>query len=85
MCHARQLRHPFPMRATWLWTKAVMFALRVRQRDVLMGYAEILAGEHGKPHETAFTDGLALDLALFDGGLLAMFLAERGPLLPADE
>ena len=85
MCHARQLRHPFPMRATWLWTKAVMFALRVRQRDVLMGYAEILAGEHGKPLETAFTDGLALDLALFDGGLLALFLAERGPLLPADE
>ncbi len=85
MCHGQQLRHPFPLRAEWLWTKAVTFALRARQRDVLLEYADILAGDQGQPLCVALADGLAHDLALFDGELMALFLAERGTLLPDDE
>jgi len=85
LCHATQLRHPFPMRADWLWTKAVLFALRPRQREIVVSYAELLAGADGDSFVTALTDPLAHDLALFDGGLLARFLDQRGALLPDDE
>lgn len=88
VCHGRKVPHPFPMRADWLWTKVVAFAMRARQRDVVMKYATILVGPDADVREivvTALTDGLAHDLALFDDGLLAQFLDERGELLPEDE
>ncbi|MGH3433616.1 MAG: SEC-C metal-binding domain-containing protein, partial [Thermocrispum sp.] len=85
MCHGQDLRHPFPQRAEWMWTKVVTFALRPRQRDVVMAYAELLADGEDGALSAAFHDGLAHDLALFDGGLLSRFLDERGALLPDDE
>jgi hypothetical protein len=88
LCHGAKLRHPFPMRADWLWVKAVCYALRPGQRDVLYRYADPLAGGNGGNGGwllTALTDPLVHDLALFDGGLLARFLNERGALLPEDE
>ena len=85
MCHGRDLRHPFPRRADWLWVKLVTYVLRPRQRDVAVGYAELLEDEDHAPVAVAFYDGLVHDLALFDGGLLFQFLAERGELLPDDE
>ncbi|MPZ74704.1 MAG: hypothetical protein GEU74_16075 [Nitriliruptorales bacterium] len=57
MCHGRDLRHPFPQRAGWPWAKLVTFALRPRQRDVVMEYAELLADDEGGALSAAFHDG----------------------------
>lgn len=87
-CHGRDLRHPLPMRAGWLWTKAVGYALRPRHREVAMSYASILAGPDADEAErmaTAVYDGRTHDFALFDEGLLEQFLDELGELLPEDE
>lgn len=86
MCHARELRHPLPMRAGWLWTKVVTFASRVRQFDVVLDYAQILAGEgDASAARRALSDPLVVDLAIFEGGLLEEFVEECGGLLPGDE
>jgi SEC-C motif len=86
MCHGRELRHPLPMRADWLWTKIVAFASRVRQVDVLLDYAEILAGgEAASAARRAMGDPLVVDLAIFEGGLLDVFVEECARLLPDDE
>jgi hypothetical protein len=85
MCHGRELPHAFPLRTDWLWTKLVTFTLRLPQRKVTLDYADILTGEHDDAAWVAVTDGLAHDLALFDGGVLERFLAQRGDLLPDDE
>lgn len=85
LCHGRQLRHPLPKRAGWLWVKAVTFALRSPDVEVVLYYANILAGERDMPLRRAIMNPLAHDLALFDGEMLARFLDHRGPLLPDDE
>lgn len=86
MCHGRELRHPLPMRASWLWAKVVTYASRMRQLDVLLDYAEILGGEEeASAASRNLSDPLVADLALFEGGLLERFLAECGGLLPDDE
>lgn len=87
MCHGRELRHPLSKRAPWVYTKAVTHAMRARQADALLGYAEILAGDEAsqKAVDRAMDDPLAIDLALFDGELLGDFVRECAVLLPADE
>lgn len=86
MCHGRELRHPLPKRASWLWAKVVTYASRVRQLAVLLDYAEILGGdEEASAAGRNLGDPLVADLALFEGGLLERFVAECGGLLPDDE
>ncbi|MEJ7630003.1 MAG: hypothetical protein WKF54_10470 [Nocardioidaceae bacterium] len=87
MCHGRELRHPLSKRAPWVYTKAVTYATRTRQVDVLADFAEILAGEDAnRPAvDRAMDDPLAIDLALFEGELMADFVLECAALLPADE
>lgn len=78
---------PLAQRAGWLLAKARSYADRPRQRPRLMPIVEARAGD---AHDTerlldALRDPLVVDLGLFDAGLLAAFLEERGALLPADE
>jgi hypothetical protein len=86
-CHAgRPMSPPLPERVGWFWRKAIAFLQRrggAAEED-LVAYAWWRAGEAGDL-DAAFADPLTVDVALHEGGWFARFLAERGPLLPADE
>jgi hypothetical protein len=77
---------PLAERVPWLEHKTVMYLdRRGGAVEVLIdGLADVLAGGDGDP-EAVLDDPLLADVALVEGGWLARFVAERGPLLPADE
>lgn len=84
------LGRPAPLddRTGWLYEKALAFAHRRESREWLVDLAEELAGGEDPDPEAlllALGEPLVADIALFECGLLAQFLAARGPLLPADE
>lgn len=84
-CLGRRLP-PLPERVDWLFAKAVAFANRPAEREVLIDLAEALA--HGSAVEDltdALSEPLLTDIALFEQGLLDRYLAARGVLLPDDE
>jgi hypothetical protein len=86
-CHRDQ--PPLPLlaeRVPWLEQKTVLYLdRRGGAVDVLIdGLADVLAGGDGDP-ESVLDDPLLADVALVEGGWLARFVAERGPLLPPDE
>lgn len=69
--------HPLPARAPAVYAVLGEYAQRARFADVvesLDGYSP-----------DGLLDLLILDLAVFDGGVVTTFLAERGPLMRADE
>lgn len=86
-CHlGRPVAAPLPERVGLLWRKAIAFLERrggAAEED-LFGYAAWRAGQHGDL-DAAHVDALTADAALHEGGWFARFLAERDPLLPADE
>jgi SEC-C motif len=85
-CHlGRPVTAPLPERAGWLYRKAVGYLERRggAATDLLDAHAAVLAGEDGDP--LLDDDPLAPDTVLDEGGWFARFLADRGPLLPADE
>ena len=84
-CLGRELP-PLADRVDWLFTKAVAFANRPAERELLIDLAEVLTGGpgHRELHE-ALSEPLVTDVALFEEGLLERYLATRGVLLPDDE
>lgn len=68
--------HPLPKRATWRYRRAAVFALRPPYRSDALDLSESM-GER--------VDPLAVDLMLFEEGVLADYLEQRGSLMPADE
>lgn len=86
-CHSgRPMAPPLPERVGWLWRKAIAYLERrggAADED-LIHYASWRAGESGDL-DGAYVDPFTADVALHEGGWFAQFLAERGPLLPADE
>lgn len=86
-CHPGQRPAvPLAERVGWLHRKAVGYVERRggAAADLLEEYAEALAGEDGDL-EAAYHEPVVVDAVLHEGGWFARFLADRGPLLPADE
>lgn len=84
-CHLRDLRHPLPLRAGWLYSRALQFALRPRAETALVDLAVAWCGSDPGRLAGSVFEPLVLDLGLFEGGLLEQYLHDRGQLLPADE
>jgi hypothetical protein len=78
---------PLPDRVAALFDKARTYVDRPLHRAQLMRLVEARAGDAADERALgrALGDGLLHDVALFEEGWLEDFLAERGPLLPADE
>lgn len=76
---------PLPDRVGWIWRKAVAYLQRRggAAEEAMAEYAW-RAGATGD-QDAAYTDPFTADVALHEGGWFTRFLAERGPLLPADE
>lgn len=83
-CHlGRPAEVPLAERVGWLCRKAVAYLERrggAAQRDV-QEFAELVSDDL----DEALDNPLTLDVVLHEGGWFERFLAERGPLLPADE
>jgi len=77
---------PLPTRVPWLEAKLQMYVdRRSGAADLLIdALADLLTGDDPDP-DAAYDDPLLSDVVLVEGGWLARFVAERGPLLPADE
>lgn len=86
-CHMHRESQPLPERAAWLYQKAGMFLLDGPYRDTMIEVAVVRARFSDTPDALlqALIDPLVTDLVLFEGGVLADFLAARGELLPDDE
>jgi hypothetical protein len=83
-CHrGRPVQAPLPERVGWLYRKAAAYLDRrggAAEAD-LLDHAELRSPDL----DTALADPLVRDVVLHEGGWWQRFLAERGPLLPADE
>ncbi|MFE3292569.1 SEC-C metal-binding domain-containing protein [Rhodococcus sp. NPDC059234] len=86
-CHLGKVDNSLDDRARWLYRKAEWFALSPELFDVTYDLAEVRAAHWDGEDAVgrAFQDPLALDVALFECGVFALYLARRGSLLPADE
>lgn len=83
-CHlGRPVLAPLPDRVGWLCRKAVQYLDRRggAAEDLLLAHAELRSPDL----TAALADPLVHDVTLHEGGWWERFLAERGPLLPADE
>jgi hypothetical protein len=78
---------PLPDRVEALFDKARAYVNRPLHRAELLGLVEARAGDAADEGAMvrSLSDGLLHDVALFEDGWLEDFLADRGPLLPADE
>lgn len=87
-CHLRQPQAATLLdRARWLYAKAIVYALESGWASLVQILSDIRTADIASEelaHEVA-NDGLVLDVALFEGGVFAEYLATRGHLLPADE
>lgn len=86
-CHLDRSDFDLAQRRDWLYDKAGQWGRDGAGRDLLIELAEIRAAGIDT-HEglaAAVDDPLVVDVALFEGGLLADFLDERGDQLPTDE
>jgi len=86
-CHlGKPAAAPLPDRIGWLYRKAVAYLERrggaVELAMIL--YTRARAGDLSDVEE-AFGDPIVVDTVLHEGGWFERFLADRGPLLPADE
>jgi hypothetical protein len=82
--------HPLADRAMWLFGRALSFARRTPQLDVMMPIFAAAQGIDDTHDDVPFDFGLLAEnvlfqLGLFEGCLLERFLDVRGQLLPADE
>lgn len=89
-CHLATNGYGIEHRIDWMYRKVRTFAERPRQRAALWQAATRFAGLDNPLDDAdrllaAASDPLVVDLVIFDGGLLATFLEDRGQLLPADE
>jgi hypothetical protein len=89
-CCLRLNGHDLDSRTPWLHAKAVAFLQRPPQRTVLLRVATASAGVDN-PEDAparviaAACDATVAELCLFEGGLFARFVEQRGSLLPDDE
>jgi hypothetical protein len=89
-CCLRLNGHDLESRTPWLHAKAVMFLQRPPQRPLLLAIATRNAGVDS-PEEAparviaAACDATVAELCLFEGGVFAAFVEQRGALLPEDE
>jgi hypothetical protein len=88
-CHlGRPVQASLPARAQWLYRKAAAY---VERRGGAAGQALERCAEDAVPDgddddvDAAFDNPVVIDAVLHEGGWFAVFLADRGPLLPADE
>ena len=89
LCHLNIVESSLDDRAKWLYNKAGVY---VDDSDewgpVIQGLAEERAEywpTHPDPINRALTDGLIIDVVLFEDGGFDDFIERRGALLPADE
>ncbi|MEP6667419.1 MAG: SEC-C domain-containing protein, partial [Nocardioidaceae bacterium] len=88
LCHSRTALHPLPARAAWMWFKITSYAQRGANREILLDWAEWRSGAPREARETvalAMADPVTQDFAIFDGGLIDVFVDVLGSLLPDDE
>jgi hypothetical protein len=74
----------------WVFARALSFARRAPQLDVMMPIFAAAQGVDDPQDDIPFdwgmlADNVLFELALFEGGLLERFLRVRGPLLRGDE
>ncbi|MFD4291792.1 SEC-C metal-binding domain-containing protein [Rhodococcus sp. NPDC058505] len=86
-CHLGRSDLTADARASWLYTKALMFARTPELFDLVHELAEIRAAHTDDEDATitALEGGLVIDAALFEGGVLEQFVARRAQVLPAQE
>jgi hypothetical protein len=75
-CCLRTPSHPLSTRAPARYASIATYATRAPSIEIAREYAELV-----EPEAAMF----ALDLAIFEGGILDDYLDERGDLLPGDE
>ncbi|MGA9870558.1 MAG: SEC-C domain-containing protein [Rhodococcus sp. (in: high G+C Gram-positive bacteria)] len=89
VCHLGKSDATPQQRARWLYAKADQFLAAGRGEKELRALADIRTtfwDETDDPLSQALEgDPFILDALLFEGGLFADFVEERGPLLPPDE
>lgn len=86
-CHLGKSDHDLFSRWEWLYHKASNWVRNSQGRDLLVELAAARVHPETNPALliSAISDPLVMDVALFEGELLADFLDERGSLLPPDE
>lgn len=88
-CHLGRSDLTVDARASWLYTKALMFARTPELFDLVHGLAEIRAAHADEDDEgatiAALEGGLVIDAALFEGGVLEQFVTRRAQVLPTEE
>jgi hypothetical protein len=87
VCHRGREALPLADRAGWLYRKAVQYVESGPDRYLMMELAQIRAAFDSAPDALlrALADPLLHDAVLFEGGVAAGYLDERGYLLPDDE
>lgn len=87
-CHLGRHDLTADAQASWLYTKALMFARTPELFDLVHELAEIRAARAADDEDAtiaALEGGLVIDAALFEGGVLEHFVARRAQVLPAVE
>jgi len=86
-CHLGRSEYDLAARREWLFHKASQWVRNSSGRELLVELAAAKAAPDTDPSSliAAVNNPLVMDVALFEGALLADFLETRGDLLPADE
>ncbi|MHA6523356.1 SEC-C metal-binding domain-containing protein [Tessaracoccus sp. G1721] len=85
-CHLRQTQRPLAERANWLYQKAAGYLVEKDTPFLLdLGEARAQHWDGTDGLDRALSEGLIIDVALWEGGVLAEYLERRGALLPPDE
>jgi len=87
-CHQGVIEQaPLPDRVGWIMHKAFGYLRRHGGTTVasVIGAAAAWAGDDLGSISRALDDPIVFDTVLTEGGWMARFVADRGPLLPADE
>ncbi len=87
VCHLGKSDTTLDDRAHWLYEKAVLYAQSTSLFDLVLALADLRVQhtDEDDPAALLADDQLAMDVALFEGGMFDLFVARRGVLLPADE
>ncbi|MCZ4544436.1 hypothetical protein BS618_25210 [Rhodococcus erythropolis] len=87
VCHLGKADESVKADGRWLYKKACLFAFASEFVDIVTGLDDLENENLSEDELIAATifDGSALDVALFEGGIFAEFLARRSELLPEAE
>lgn len=86
-CHLGNDQLPLHDRAAWLYSKACQHLFHSQWTRLLDEVTDVRSAyDDAETFEPpSFDDPLPIDIAMFEGGAFADFLAKRGALLPDDE